>query len=796
MGGSRALSLGWPLVAGQLAATTPTLGALSLSPAVATLGVAYTGTISGATPGSNIVLDSLTVSGTGTTRTVTGTPSSAGSWAAVETLSGANGSPRTTSDILLVSAASAGIQSIRADGWSGDYASTPPTFTPNTSPTTLSVTRQGFTNTGAPTTFTENVVITQRVRQPVSASTVQGTYPLDPTRVALSTNLYSTDTVMGVTNNSTETSPVPIFKWPRPPHSTVGNTLRAECVTMHRNARNREAVACVIFTATDGTNTVTQTVATSSILGHSGDLNPVVGYAADLDITSLNNGAVTLNAKVYPWVGGASSVVDTSTGTLNARDFAPQVHQKSLTAKSYAYVAPTGVDASGVVSATAATAAATPYLTLQGAFNGIRTAGVKADDAVVRISGDISFTASTSANLTQTEGAIFVERDPNVTRAAAIVRIGVNAALGVKHIWYRDLTIIRSNFYLGANATFAGSSGAGTAVIENINLDNGSVNATLWSSSVNIAGYAMGVTLTNGVNGMTGPGTVENRLWRGISASGLSFEGLCFIGSSVAAGQVSFANGRLSNVFVGFNKAMSCTATWSAFGATAAVGDATGMAFVQNLVEYIATTDQPVYRPSSDTAYSNLVHFCDVNNTVIGYKGLGRTNALYDDTTDKFRAHRLAMFNGSIHAQFNFKSDIFVRFFTAFPTPEQHVNSWNVLYGVDCNGVVSCFGNKIDHVPNGSFGMAAGPEFAGLNALSGGNPDETAPNNVPIDPLYTSYKGTASDTVAGTGGGTYTLQAGSPVIGRVKQPALRFDLAGVLRGATTASGAYAASAGN
>lgn len=333
------------------------------------------------------------------------------------------------------------------------------------------------------------------------------------------------------------------------------------------------------------------------------------------------------------------------------------------------------------------------------------------------------------------------------------------------------------------------------AVLENVNLDNGGINAQVWGSSANIAGYAMGLTVTNAASGLAAPGTCESRLLRGLSNAGLSWEGLCLIGSSIPAGQVSWVNGRLSNSFAGFNKFMSCTNTWTSIGATAAVGDITGMALVQNLVEYIAITDQPVCRPSSDTAYSNIVHFCDVNNTIVGFKGLGRTNALYDDTTDKFRAHRLAMFNGSIHAQLNVKSDLFVKNFTAFPNPELHVNSWAFPYGVDCNGVVSCFGNKIDHVPNGSFGMAAGPEFAGLDALSGGNPEEPAPNNVPINPLYTNYAGTTSDTVAGAGNGTYTLQAGSPVIGKVKKPALRFDLAGTLRGATTASGAYAAGAG-
>jgi len=111
MGGSRALAQGWPLIAGQLTASAPVapiLGALSISPNTGTIGQAYSGTISGATPNSFITLDNLTVSGTGTTRSVTGTLSgSPGAWPATETLAGATGSPRMTPGVLTVSAAGA-----------------------------------------------------------------------------------------------------------------------------------------------------------------------------------------------------------------------------------------------------------------------------------------------------------------------------------------------------------------------------------------------------------------------------------------------------------------------------------------------------------------------------------------------------------------------------------------------------------------------------------------------------------------------------------------------------------------
>lgn len=110
---SAGIFAGWPLIAGL--GGPATLGTLTISPTSAMIGQAYSGTISGATPGSNITLDSLTVSGIGTTRTVTGTPTgSPGTWAATETLATATNSPRTTQALLTVNPYSAPLTALRA----------------------------------------------------------------------------------------------------------------------------------------------------------------------------------------------------------------------------------------------------------------------------------------------------------------------------------------------------------------------------------------------------------------------------------------------------------------------------------------------------------------------------------------------------------------------------------------------------------------------------------------------------------------------------------------------------------
>ncbi|HEV2557401.1 MAG TPA: cadherin repeat domain-containing protein, partial [Microvirga sp.] len=87
-----------------------TLAALSLSPNTATVGVAYSGTLTGRTAGSTLSLSGTGAAGlsiNNTTGAVTGTPTTAGAVNVVETIADATNSPRTSSGAITVTAASA-----------------------------------------------------------------------------------------------------------------------------------------------------------------------------------------------------------------------------------------------------------------------------------------------------------------------------------------------------------------------------------------------------------------------------------------------------------------------------------------------------------------------------------------------------------------------------------------------------------------------------------------------------------------------------------------------------------------
>jgi hypothetical protein len=105
------------------AAASVALNALTLSPTTATVGAAYSGTVSGKTSGSTLALSGagaagLTVSGS----TVSGTPTTPGTVSIIETLAGATGSPRTSSGVITVAAAGGGSAVLFSDSFANASA--------------------------------------------------------------------------------------------------------------------------------------------------------------------------------------------------------------------------------------------------------------------------------------------------------------------------------------------------------------------------------------------------------------------------------------------------------------------------------------------------------------------------------------------------------------------------------------------------------------------------------------------------------------------------------------------------
>ena len=657
-------------------------------------------------------------------------------------------------------AASPAISAIAANGWEANM-----TVVADLAFAPVSLSRQGFTATGSAATIVENVLTTKRVRQPFPNQAT-----LTASTVALSDYVYSTDTIAGVTNNSAEVSPQPVANWSIVDRRVVGNSLYLEIVAFHRNG-----VACVEFSATDGTNTVTAKTSTPVVSGQAGDAGAVIVYAATLDITSLaDNANITANAKVYPRIGAAASVADSSLSAV-ARAFSPRVWRKNVSRASappLVYIASGGNDTTGYVGTDAGLAAASPCLTLTGAINRARavlgaTAG-SLDGLRVRFTaGTWSLSASPTSNTVN--AAVVFEPAPGVAKADVTWSVGAsNISTSLTYTQWKGLTIFRA----GVNTLF--STAGGHCTIDGCDLNNNSQGAALGSTANTGFFLTGGVAITNwNQNQPLGAGTAELRMARGVSGgtanAGLSVEGWLVLGSALLGPRFLYGSRPSSGAIVHAN---ILTRLGNASGGVLSNGtdNMVGMAVVQNVFEYTSTSSQPSFRPSADSDTIDTSHLICWHNTFAGFDIYGRMNALYNDTAADLRSHKLHSFVGNVQVQINTKHDVFM-------SDGTRVGGWSYLYGVGQRGEFSRYRD--------AGGGAWAQDYPGQGSIIG-----TVNTGVGNDPLFTSPAHTTSGPVAGAGGGNYVLQGSSPARGMVTDAPVAFDFTGVARSGTVAAGAY------
>lgn len=719
-----------------------------------------------------------------------------------------------------------GVSSVNADGWTVTYTNPPTSIAPSDNKI-VALSRAGFDSTGSVTTYAEQLLLTQRLRKPYStaysqlasasynnAGVISGNWQ-DPSKVAIEDYVYSTDQLLGGgTNNSGETSPKPIASWATFDRTTVGDSIVVEIVAAHRNARNGEQVACVEFSATDGTNSIAPVKVSASVVsGNPADLNSVIVYKATLNIAALNdNSTITVNCKVYPWIGNASSVLDSSANTAGTRTFCPQVYYKSTAraaaVPAYVYVSSTGVDATVLatgatagsvqkVSATAATAAANPFLTVGSAHSALIAAtnltSGKVDACIIRIVDQVAPGAAPAA--AQNLGSdVIIEGDPLAGAGVPVILLTTN--WGTRMTYMR----LRGNITLKRNGSGAWQLTNTTQLnVEGATMDCGATaNNGVWVSGC--LGKAVGLTVLNSTN-LPFSVTAANHwpLLRGVTAGSTSvvstFDAFGLMGSILtnSGANLGGVDPEVGSM-IAFNKFFKCVgATITTTGGNGGVGGTSSqLCVLQNVIEYVSATSQPSFRMSGDDATNNLTHVVVHNNTFAGYSDWGRANVFYNETSGTARVHKLLSSKNNIHVQLNSKQDSFHGCQDTGNAAANQAESpsfiggWPGMYGVGWANEMILYADAQNQPA--SSGSAFAQAFSGVNASWGAA-------GSPIDPLFTSPAHTTagSPATAGAGAGTYTLQAGSPAAGRVSKPTLKFDLAGASRLSTNDScGAYAA----
>jgi len=703
-------------------------------------------------------------------------------------------------------------QTIRADGFSLD-ASDPTAAVGQT----YAVTRNGYDASANAITFSDTLSVTDRMRTVWNVGwTSAGTVPVDDaTRCASSDYIYQGETCVGATNNSTVVSPTPVAAWVNIERQLIGNSITLEVVAGHRDARGAKPVACVTGTLTDGTNTVTAISATPVISSYAGDVQPLwvyeLTFATDTPGNVLASDVLlTANAKVYPHVGVAASVADSSLSS-DRRGFSPRYFIKNvsrLASPPIAYVS-TGGTSGGVWSTTAATAEATPFDTLENARLQIAVqsgvTGGYVDGCEIRLmaGSHAAVLGTTATNSTCKVASLVITRDPNASRATAIMTLGgansrarlsLGSLLPVSSgaMLFRDITITRTS------SSFQGEAASQLEVrFDQCNIDNSS--NTAWLS--NSHDYHYGSTITTSLASSTwlsqNGATNMHRMWRGVTCLNARISNINMFYNFASlwyntGALLSVVSGNQSGVMRVNNKYMNINYTSGGYEGFAAAIDAsenfTGIYIAGNVYEPIpAVASYTGSGVSADEQQSgSTTHFISHNNTILGAAASFRCNELYDTSTT-LRTHVLQSVKGNIMPQLNTKGDWFFAVNLGNPggLATSHVGNWGYLYGVGCAG------NHVMYIDAGG----SGPGGSITQAYMGANSTMGTSATAKVDPLITTYAAVdyvAGVLTAGAGGSVFTLQGGSPCKNKLPYAVMPFDLAGTARSAsgTDSTGAF------
>lgn len=679
------------------------------------------------------------------------------------------------------------VSAINSDGWSAQtQAINQLTFLPLTAPQYITVKRPGYTTAGSTTTYTDSVAVVKQVRYPYPSYT-----SLNPVRVSLSDFVWASDTVVGAANTSTQQAPVPIVEWDYggDRQTTTNNSITVQYVDASVTARLGRQTPYSTCSATDGTNTVTATATYGIQGGWANDVNPIIGYTCTLNVTSLNVGQVTVNAKVYPWIGTSASIADSSAGTAGNRGFVPQIWYKAAS-RYYAYAVSTGNDSTCVASTTAATAAASPCATYVGAVNKCYTATTDTGQCNIRLqAGTYVFAQATVGSALNSE--MVVESDPAIGNCTSVTfQFGASVVqFNAKYVRLRCMALSRQ----GVQSLVATS--GGQIALENVSLDcsNGSIYTVFsFNGSISVNGMTVTNVLANSLQeGLT---TQNFYLLRGVSdtTAGVVHQiaPATIVGSKFSLMTIGYgANTQYGDVFLGYSQFYSggVDAGGSIIfnvGTSSATQTLSNFAFIQDVFEYAGSISNPGFGLSRDPPINTSIQNVVIDYvTSVGGWNAGRWNVFYDNNSNAVvRNHFPGVLRNSYISQWNEKGDIFVGTNGADPTDAPlHIGNWSEYYGVGFRNNWIAYLDASSGSADGNVAHNFSPLFIGLNPKLGNS------TTVPLNASFTAYAGTTyngTTYTAGAGNGTYTLQGGSALKGWIPQSTLPFDLAGTARPST------------
>lgn len=606
------------------------------------------------------------------------------------------------------------------------------------------------------------------------------------------------------TNNSTLPYTKALFEWANDQHDVApgSSTFPWEAVAYHRHMRNGRQVARIEVTATDASGhtsaaSVSSSVALSAFQTQGNDVEVFSGAIA---LSALNQGELCIaNAKVYPWIGDSSAVLDllvdgiSTTGAVQTAN--PQTPLRFVCDKTGGYTGAVAYVKAGVTGG-AVGDRGTPFPTINAAL--------------------AAFPAWNNANKGHNDhsGSKIRLMDDGVGGAVAHIPGAGMDAVAVGHCW----TDIEADPLNTAEVSVLVNASRRTADLLRWKVKVTQGAAANYLNSANANGYIrqaaeapLDVTLGTSSPLFLNVGLLylRNVTIIGASASGAT----CMAGSGTSRTQCALALGVVmdptANVSIKPFAAIGCKFTrtvlvehtyatipnWdpmdgmvvtnnhflntqvalAIFGNSALVR---GLAFVQNVLERAVTgTSAPALQIGGDGSTAAMDNVVFAYNTIPGKDGSARANVCYTDALGSVGVAKTGFVNRfNLLAELNTKTDTF----TTLTTATGRVGNWANRYTVGHLGWVGLMGDANGNGAAGSGGYLADylqPSIApkvGTGAVT-----------------FTNDKSGA----AGAGGGDYHLTGGSnAAYGRVPTglAGLSFDIAGAARlnNSNGAAGAY------
>lgn len=508
------------------------------------------------------------------------------------------------------------------------------------------------------------------------------------------------------TNLSTTDYPKALFSWITPQQErAVAATHPIEAIAFHRHARAGQQVACIKYEATDGVLT-----GSSSIVGVTTVSSKITqGYppdvwAADVDVSSLAAATLcTVNAKVYPWIGDASAVLDLSVDGAAWPTGLPITKLRLFNDRTgsygggYAYVK-VGA-AGGTVSGVAATAAASPFPTLSAALTALRAWNLANKSHNDLGGGTVRLMDADGASVTHTVATAGVnapglcwcevEKDPAAVGAVSITW-SVQSQMPSLLRWRGGLVIapsVQTYNVLGYNQV------GGMVCFDGITVDN-TANKVLcgWIqikyaynvsvignniSYIGLAGAKADVAICAGMVGTFAAGLLRNTdqphvmVGCHLPAFSVKHNTSTSVTNDGDHGKI-IHNNRLLNAYFNYGTA-GTTINW-------------GLANVQNLYEHDGSDGQVMsMNYFADSDLISISNYIEMHNTAVG----NRASRMYNDVAASkvvpSGVQKLGVSKYSIWDNFNCKTEV-------FNLGEGCVGNWAYQYSVGNAGNVSLFG--------------------------------------------------------------------------------------------------------